>query len=96
MERLRRQAMQLGGAGRAIEHAGGDVPVPGAQLRRIQGQVEAFLAVLEGLLGYFALCGVQERAEQVSLAVQLHLLCAEGAVVDLAVAGAELHLHGDG
>ena len=72
------------------------MPIPGAQLRGIQGQVQALLAVLECLLGVFTFGGVQERADQVRLAVQFDLLRAEGAVMDLAVAGAELHFHGDG
>jgi len=62
-------------------------------LRRIQGQVEAFLAVFEGMFGDFAFGGVKEGAQQVRLAFEFDFLCAEDAVVDLPVAGAKLHLH---
>ncbi|MCY1412878.1 hypothetical protein D9M71_282960 [compost metagenome] len=58
-----RQAVELGGTCRPVEHAAGDVPVPGAQLRRIQGQVQALLAVLERLFGAFAFAGVDKGAE---------------------------------
>jgi len=48
------------------------------------------------LLGVFALGGVEKGADQVGLAVQLDFLRAERAIVDLPVAGTELHFHGDG
>ena len=96
MEGRRLQAVQLCGPGRAIEHAAGNVPIPGAQLRRIQGQVEAFLAVFEGLFGSFAFAGIEKGAEQVGLAFQFDFLRAENAVVDLAVAGAELDFEAGG
>ena len=93
MERFGLHAVQLGGAGRAIQHAAGNVPVPGAQLRRVQGQVEALLAVFEGMFGGFAFGGVEEGAQQIGLAFEFDLLRAEDAIVDLPVAGAKLHLH---
>ncbi|MNM84476.1 hypothetical protein D3C81_965660 [compost metagenome] len=46
VEGLGVQTVQLGGPCRSVEHAAGNVPVPGAELRRVQCQVEAFLAVL--------------------------------------------------
>ena len=95
MKRLRIHPVQLGGAGRTVKHAAGNVPVPSAQLCRIQCQVEAFLTVFQGVLGGFAFGGVEEGAQQVRLAFEFDLLCAEDAVVDLAIAGAKLHLHVD-
>ncbi|MNZ51746.1 hypothetical protein D3C78_695690 [compost metagenome] len=95
VERHRFQAVQFGGACRAIEHAAGDMPVPGAHLGGIQSQVQAFLAVLEGLFGAFALTGVDKSAEQVDRAFEFDVLGAEDAVMDLAIAGAKLHFQGD-
>lgn len=85
--------MQLRGAGRAVEHAAWDVPVPGAKLRRVQGQVQALLAVLQGLLGTLAFGGVDECTDQESHAFQLDALGAQDAVMHLAAGCAELHLH---
>ncbi len=86
-----RQAVQLRGAGRAVEHAAGDMPVPGAQLCRVQGQVQALLAVLQGLLGALAFGGVDESADQEGHALQFDALGAENAVMHLAADGAKLH-----
>ncbi|MNY08452.1 hypothetical protein D3C86_1413080 [compost metagenome] len=71
------------------------MPVPGTELRRIQGQVEAFLAVLEGVFGGFAFGGVEKSAQQIGLALELDFLRTEDAVMDLAVAGTKLHFHAD-
>jgi len=65
-------------------------------LCRVQRQVEALLTVLERLLCIFAFGGVEEGADQIGLTLQLDFLRAERAIVDLAVAGAKLHLHGNG
>ena len=72
-----------------------DVPVPGAELCRVQRQVEAFLAVLQRVFGGFAFGGVQEGAQQIRLAFEFDFLRAENAVMDLTIAGAKLHFHAD-
>nr|VVN38434.1 hypothetical protein PS652_05267 [Pseudomonas fluorescens] len=90
----RLKAMQFGRTCRAIEHAAGDVPVPGTQLRRVQGQVQAFLAVLERLFCAFVFAGVDEGAEQIGGTFQFDVLGAEDAVVNFAAAAAKLHFEG--
>ncbi len=64
-------------------------------MRRVERQIKAFLAVLECLLGVFAFGGVEKGTEQIGLAFQFDPLGTEDAVVDLAVAGPELHLLAD-
>ncbi|MNT24602.1 hypothetical protein D3C72_1600820 [compost metagenome] len=95
MKRHWLQAMQLGCTCRTVEHAAGDMQVPGAQLCGVQGQVQAFLAVLEGLFGAPAFASVDEGTEQVDRAFKLDVLGAENAVVDFAVAGTKLYFQAD-
>ena len=71
------------------------MPIPGAQLGRVQCQIQAFLAVFEGLLVFFTFAGVQKGADQIGLALQLDALCTENAVVQLAMTVAQLHFHID-
>ncbi|MCY1404539.1 hypothetical protein D9M71_197490 [compost metagenome] len=62
-------------------------------MRRIQGQVQALLAVLQGLLGTLAFGGVDECTDQEGHAFQLDALGAQDAVMHLAAGRAKLHLH---
>ena len=72
------------------------MPVPRAQLRRIQCQVQTLLTFFEGQFGTLVFGVVQKSAEKIGAVIQHDLLCAERAIVNPAIAGVQLHLKGNG
>ena len=69
MERFGGQAVQAGRTLRAVQRAAGYVPVPDAEVGRLQGQIEALLAFAQGLLLLLLFGDVADHAEDLRVAV---------------------------
>jgi len=86
------QPVERRGARRAVQRVARDVPVPGAQCGRFQGQVQALLADLQCLF-LLALAGdVAHRQHQAALALEFDLAAVEQVDAALAVAVVEVGL----
>ena len=87
-----RQAVHGEGARRALQAVAGNVPLPGAQVGRFQGQCQAFAAVAQGLFLGAQLRDVAHRGDHAGTAMQLDGGAKETEGADAAVAPAQARL----